>query len=200
MTATSDLDALKNARPPKQSFTPPLPPANPIDIGNYALIGDCRTAALVSSAGSIDWVCLPHFSAPTVFAALLDPDAGHFAIHPSAPFRATRRYAGDTPVLETIFETDTGAVLIRDAIIVMEGISQLRPTRELVRIVENLRGNVDLEISLNVRPNYARTAPRLRGHGNIGWAVLFDDQVVFVQSDSPLQPQGTRLHGRLHSK
>src|SRR5689334_495793 len=178
MPATSDFDALKNARPPKQGITPPLPPANTIPIANYALVGDCRTAALVSCTGSIDWLCLPHFSAASVFGDLLDPAAGRFAIHPAMPFRTTRRYAGDTPVLETIFETDTGSVLIRDAMIVMEGITQLRPMREFVRIVENLRGEVDLEVEIDLRPNYARTAPQLRSHGAIGWAVVFGDQVV----------------------
>jgi GH15 family glucan-1,4-alpha-glucosidase len=178
-------------------FSGPLPPGNRTPIGDYALIGDCRTAALVSRTGSIDWFCVPHFSAPPVFASLLDPAAGQFTIRPSTAFRTTRRYAGDSTVLETIFETDTGAVLVRDALVVMEGIARLRPMRELVRIVENLRGEVELEIEIAVRPNFARALPRLRSHGEIGWAVLFDDQNIFVQSDCPLRADANSLRGRL---
>src|SRR5918998_3328580 len=87
------------------------------DIGDYAIIGDCRTAALVSRDGSIDWLCLPHFSGPSVFAALLDPErGGSFSIRPQGEFRATRRYLGATPILETTFETDAGAVRVIDCI------------------------------------------------------------------------------------
>src|SRR5688572_8281096 len=80
------------------------------DIGAYAIIGDCRTAALVSSGGSIDWLCLPHFSGLSVFAALLDQErGGRFRIRPEGPFRSSRRYRGATAVLETTFVTPTGS-------------------------------------------------------------------------------------------
>src|SRR5918998_777357 len=91
------------------------------DIGDYAIIGDCRTAALVSLEGSIDWLCLPHFSGPSVFAALLDEDrGGRFAIRPIGQCESTRRYLGSTAVLETTFVTDTGTVRVIDLMPVVE--------------------------------------------------------------------------------
>jgi GH15 family glucan-1,4-alpha-glucosidase len=71
-------------------------------IEDYALIGDCRTAALVSRSGSIDWLCLPHYSSPAIFAALLDRSRGGCcSIQPGGRCSSERRYCGDTPILET---------------------------------------------------------------------------------------------------
>src|SRR4051812_44853089 len=84
-------------------------------IEDYAVIGDCRTAALISSDGSIDWLCLPHFSAPSVFAALLDRDrGGYFSIRPVGDYAVTRRYVGSSAVLETQFLCATGTLTLTD--------------------------------------------------------------------------------------
>src|SRR3954469_1373205 len=76
-----------------------------MSIGDYAIIGDCHSAALVSRAGSIDWLCWPRFDSPSIFGALLDPRAGHWRIAPAGARRTGRRYVGDTNVLETRFVT-----------------------------------------------------------------------------------------------
>ena len=85
-------------------------------IEDYGLIGNLRTAALVSRAGSVDWLCLPRFDSGACFAALLGtPDHGRWLIAPRAdPTRVERRYRPDTLILETTFETDDGAVVLID--------------------------------------------------------------------------------------
>src|SRR5438445_2439658 len=85
-------------------------------IEDYALIGDCETVALVSRAGSIDWLCFPRFDSGACFAALLGrPEHGRWLLAPAVPILATRRrYLPDTLVLETEYETSTGAVRVTD--------------------------------------------------------------------------------------
>src|SRR5262245_6286983 len=87
-------------------------------IADYALIGDCGSAALVSRAGSIEWLCWPRFDSPSLFAAVLDRERGGcFRVGPAAPVdRADveRRYDGDTAVLETTFRCASGLLRLRD--------------------------------------------------------------------------------------
>lgn len=85
-------------------------------IGDYALLSDCRSAALVSTAGSVDWLCLPRFDSPAVFGRLLDEEAGHWTIRPSGPSEVTRRYVPETLVLETTFRTASGTMVLLDAL------------------------------------------------------------------------------------
>ena len=87
-----------------------------LPIGDYALLSDCRTAALVSREGSVDWLCFPRFDAPSVFCRLLDPAGGHFAIRPAGEFQASRRYADQTMVLETTFTGAGGTAVLTDAL------------------------------------------------------------------------------------
>ena len=82
-------------------------------------------------------------------------------IRPRELFTANRRYLDGTPVLETIFETAQGSVRMVDAIPVVDGIGSLQPMREILRIVEGISGELELEIRLDPRPNYGRTKPRL---------------------------------------
>src|SRR5215467_6210936 len=105
-------------------------------IEDYALIGDCETAALISRDGSIDWLCWPRFDSDACFAALLgNADNGRWRIAPKADdFRATRKYRDDTLILETRFETDEGAVTVTDFMPVRNN------TADLVRIVTGVSG------------------------------------------------------------
>ena len=125
----------------------------PSRIEDYALIGDTQTCALVGRDGSIDWACFPRFDSAACFAALLgDRDNGRWSLSPAAPARRVeRRYRDDTLVLETDIETADGAVRLIDFMPVRDR----RP--QLVRIVEGLRGQVEMRVDLVVRFDYGVT-------------------------------------------
>jgi GH15 family glucan-1,4-alpha-glucosidase len=105
-------------------------------IEDYALIGDCKTAALVGCDGSIDWLCWPRFDSGACFAALLGtPEHGRWMIAPKLPpSRVTRRYRSGTLVLETEFHTTTGSAVVIDFMRLSSGAG------DLVRIVTSARG------------------------------------------------------------
>src|SRR5262249_32054547 len=90
--------------------------SNAKPIASYGLLSDCNSAALAGRDGSIDWLCLPRFDSPAVFSRILDPDAGHFSITPLGSYSVERRYITRSLVLETTFTTETGSVVLRDAL------------------------------------------------------------------------------------
>jgi hypothetical protein len=140
-------------------------------ITTYAAVGDCRTVALVSRQGSVDWLCLPNISGPSVFAAMLDRRrGGRFALRPSAPFRTERRYLEGTNVLETTFITGSGRARVFDLMPIngADG-NGLEPERELLRIAEGVEGEVEFEALYEARPDYGRALPRLVRRGALGW-------------------------------
>jgi GH15 family glucan-1,4-alpha-glucosidase len=126
-----------------------------LPIENYALVGDCHTAALVGNDGSIDWLCLPRFDSGACFAALLGgPEHGRWLLAPAAPpTQVRRRYRGDTLILETEFDTEEGSVRVIDFM-------PLSDKRwDIVRIVEGLSGRVDMRMELGVRFDYGSIVP-----------------------------------------
>ena len=161
----------------------------PAAIGDYAIIGDCRSAALVSRAGSVDWLCWPRFDSPSLLAALLDPDAGHFAIAPTGPAAVRRRYLDDSNVLETRFETATGVVTVTDFMPVAseaERRRRLMPDHELVRLIDCERGEVEVALDFAPRPDFGRP-PRLRDAGALGLYVEHGRGVAILRTDLPLR-------------
>ena len=128
-------------------------------IEDYAMIGDCETAALVGRDGSIDWLCLPHFDSPACFAALLGTrENGRWLLAPQGEPRAIRRrYRDGTLVLETEFETEEGTAVVVDAMPMGEG---WKP--HLVRLVEGKRGRVPMRMDLTLRFDYGSVVPWVR--------------------------------------
>ena len=165
-------------------------------IADYALIGDCRTAALVSCDGSVDWLCLPNFSSTSVFARLLDPRGGSFSLRPTQPFTSNRRYIDSTAVLETTFETDGGSARIFDCLPIVDGVRQIRPMREVLRIVEGVRGTISFHASIAPRPDYARLASRPELRNRLGWFYAWRNEVLNVQTDIELSLENSTLCGK----
>lgn len=160
-------------------------------IEEYALIGDCRTAALVSRDGSIDWLCLPHFSGPSFFAAILDrSQGGRFGIRPAVPYRSERHYIDDSNVLQTIFRVEGGELKLTDAMPIpgAQDKPQLLPQREVIRSIEAVGTDVPVEIIYQPRPDYARARVRLAPCGNLGWACAWRDHLLLLSTDLPLKP------------
>lgn len=135
-------------------------------IEDYALLSDCRTAALVSREGSVDWLCLPRFDAPSLFGRLLDREAGSWRIRPTADFRVRRAYRDPSLILETTFETGSGTVVLRDALATGPNAGGhdlgAEAPHVLLRVVECLDGDVEMEQIFEPRPEYGLIHPLLR--------------------------------------
>src|SRR5690348_12130304 len=125
------------------STASPYPP-----ISDYALIGDCHTAALISRAGSIDWCCLPRFDSDSCFGRLLDwKQGGHFIITPEGKAEVSREYVSDTLVLQSTYRSGRNLARVTDFFSMRVG-GRERPRRELVRIIEGLKGKMTFEVSV----------------------------------------------------
>jgi GH15 family glucan-1,4-alpha-glucosidase len=147
-------------------------------IEDYALLGDLHTAALVSTAGSIDWLCLPRFDSPAAFAALLhDDEAGHWTLAPAGASTCTaRRYASKTLVLETDWVSSDGAVRVIDFMPPRAG------TPHLVRIAVGLDGEVAMRSVLRLRFDYGRVVPWVRNLGAQVHAIAGPDRVRLMSA------------------
>jgi len=140
----------------------PYPP-----IGDYALIGDCRTAALVSRQGSIDWCCLPRFDSGSTFARILDWDhGGHCSITPAAngEWEYSREYLPDTLVLATTLHGPAGKLRLIDCFTLPRR-DDRSEDRRILRIIEGQRGSVELEVRVAPRFDYGQVRPWIRRHG-----------------------------------
>jgi len=153
----------------------PFPP-----IGSYGFLSDCHTAALVSYAGTIEWLCIPRFDSPSTFAAILDRGAGHWRLRPRGVIvPISRRYVPGTLVVETTWVTETGWAVVRDALTIAEwvrsGGERSRPEtshesdHSLLRTVTCIDGQVELEMECVPCFDYGREEARWSG-GEMGEA------------------------------
>jgi alpha,alpha-trehalase len=145
----------------------PWPP-----IASYAFLSDCEVGALIAPSGNVEWLCLPRFDSPSIFAAILDRDAGGFRLSPvDVTVPAGRRYLPGTMVLETTWSTETGWIIVRDALLIgpwhhdtkRSKTHRRTPTdtdadHVLLRTVRCVNGRVDLRMECEPRPDYGRDA------------------------------------------
>jgi GH15 family glucan-1,4-alpha-glucosidase len=158
-------------------------------ISDYAIIGDGRSAALVSRLGSIDWLCWPRFDSPALFAALLDDRAGRWLLGPGRGPPGIRRYLPGTNVLETRFETATGVLVVTDFMPVADEADKrtaLLPEHEIVRLASCLSGEVELVLELDPRPAFGLGRARLRPAGAHGLRIETAAGLLVLRSDLPL--------------
>ena len=161
-----------------------------MNVSDYAAIGDCRTIALVSKSGSVDWLCLPNPSAPSFLGALIDSEhGGTLAVQPKDLLYSDRGYMEGTNVLQTRFHCKGGALQVTD-FITMESAHRnrdsLRAKHELIRLLECKEGEVDVRITYQPRPGYARGVPRLFNRRRLGWMCQNGGLAAFLQSDIDL--------------
>jgi GH15 family glucan-1,4-alpha-glucosidase len=135
-------------------------------IADYALLSDCHAAALVGRDGSIDWLCCPRFDSPSVFGHLLDERAGRWCIRTVGDAEVTRTYVPETLVLETTYTTASGVVQLVDALAVGRNergheLGADAPSA-LLRILDVVEGEVELEMEFSPRPEYGLVRPLLR--------------------------------------
>ena len=184
----------------------PFPP-----IADYAFLSDCHTGALVAPDGSVDWLCVPRFDAPSVFSSLLDREAGSFRLAPYATNHPTgREYVPGTNVLETTWRTPSGWLVVRDALVIRDGshddvvTPHTRPPADadadhlLVRTVECIRGQVEVELVCEPVFDYGRTPA--------GWHLLDGDRhtadasgagvILRLRSDLAMGIEGNRVRAR----
>jgi GH15 family glucan-1,4-alpha-glucosidase len=167
-------------------------------IGDYAVIGDCRTAALVSRSGEIGWWCAPHFSSPSIFGSLLDVErGGRFQVSAAEPSESRRRYRDGSNILETTFTTPTGSFRLIDSMPLPCGSAELRPMREILRGLVGLDGEVHVRIEVSPRPDYARTVARLHQRGRNLWAWSWGSNLLMLHSDVELAADGSSLSGEM---
>ncbi len=179
-------------------------------IGDYGFLSDCHTGALVASDGSIEWMCLPRFDSPSIFAAVLDRGAGAYRLGPKdlrAP--VARRYVPGTNVLETSWMTSTGWLVVRDALVLAptgaeDGVDQhareLGPhdaEHILVRTVECVHGRVDVEVVCEPAFAYATEETRwnLVDRDRLAADATGGGETIRLLGDIPLQIDGAAAYG-----
>ena len=167
-------------------------------IGDYGIIGNRRSAALVGLDGSIDWCCFPRFDSPSVFAAILDAEkGGRFSIAPEGPYTSSQGYVGDSNVLETQFVARDGVCSIIDCMPLYEqGDGDPVQLHRIVRVLRCKEGAVTLRVNCAPRPDYARaTVSATEEDGSLTW--MSQAEVFTLQAPAAVQVTGYGAGGTL---
>jgi GH15 family glucan-1,4-alpha-glucosidase len=160
----------------------PYPP-----IDGYGFIADCHSAALISRSGSIDWCCMPRLDSESMFGRILDWEkGGYFQVTPAGDYRSRRRYLDETLVLETKFETDDGEARLIDCFGMRRG-GRDHPARQVLRVVEGIRGRVEFEVRVVPRFDYGAIRPWVRRYGDEAFALIGGDDGVVISGDVGLE-------------
>src|SRR6266699_6419085 len=187
------------ATAPAQSQRAVKPPPA---IADYGVIGDCRSAALVSRNGSIDWLCWPRFDSPSIFAALLDQECGgYWSISPIADYAVERRYVPESNVLETRFTTRSGSAVLTDLMPVRDSApASMVPDHEIIRRLTCNSRELEFEIALVPRADYGEKSPAIRSIGNLGLRIECNGGVFWLRSSIPLHIDGASAFARIPLK
>jgi GH15 family glucan-1,4-alpha-glucosidase len=160
-------------------------------IGDYALIGDCHSAALVGIDGSIDWACFPRFDSPAVFCRVLDSArGGAFGCKPAGVRSVHRSYVEDTNVLTTTFECETGTLEVTDCMPVetsnAAGSAQVQGYSAILRRLRGLAGDIDVAITVAPRFEYGAFVPRFRLLSPTSAEAVGGADALYVASTRPM--------------
>ena len=172
------------------------------EIQDYGIIGDSRSAALVSREGSIDWLCWPRFDKPAIFAALLDRErGGYWRISPVRRASIERHYLPDSNVLETQFNDQSGTVILTDLMPVggvhCSGPNALLPDHEIIRKAVCIAGELELDIQFSPMAEYGKRAVQIRKFGNLGLRMLVGRGAYWLRSSVALSMSDGFAHARI---
>jgi len=164
----------------------------PSAIEDYALIGDCQTAALVARDGSLDWLCFPRFDSDACFAALLgNAENGRWQLAPAGSAKVRRRYRPGTLILETEFVTDTGTATLIDFMPVRKGHVEGQHPR-ILRMVRCTRGSVQMRMDLVIRFDYGRTIPWVTRQPDGALLAIAGPHLLVLRTDVPIRGEDLR--------
>ncbi|HJP65310.1 MAG TPA: glycoside hydrolase family 15 protein [Actinomycetota bacterium] len=171
-------------------------------IGDYALIGDCHSAALVGRDGSIDWACFPRFDSPALFCRILDEErGGAFLLAPAEPSRAvSRKYLRDTNVLVSTFDASGGTLEVTDCMPVApldpEVPTRVGTRRAILRRARCTEGSVDVSAVVAPRFEYGAFIPRFSPRSPTSAEIVGGADALLVRATRPLEAGADRLEGR----
>lgn len=152
-------------------------------ISDYGFIGDCHSAALISKSGSIDWCCMPRIDSGSCFARMLGWDQGGYCqICPTADYEIKRKYIEDTLVLETVFRTDDAEAKLIDCFPMKKG-GEHHPHRQILRLVEGVRGEMELRFEIVPRFDYGAIKPWIRERGENHYIALGGSYGLLISGD-----------------